>query len=83
MESAQAAARLASSGDDKSAKEALERAERRLQQFSQGRPWHARDVRQAREVVAKAKFSVESSGNRRIIERRGRAMKRAIDRMKA
>jgi hypothetical protein len=86
-ESAQSAATLAGLGDEKGAKEALARAEHRLELFTAGRPSHARSVRLASEAVSRARRAVEILGSHADTAREkqtaARAAARAAERAKA
>jgi len=76
-ESAQSAARLAGLDDASAAQAALERAERRLALFAQGKPAHSRSVRLATEAVGRARRAVELLGTHTHTTREKRAQARA------
>jgi 2-keto-3-deoxy-6-phosphogluconate aldolase len=79
-DSAESAAKLSVLGDGEGAKSALERAQHRLVEFSEGKPWHARAVRLAREAVARAELLVGSGTLSR--KRQARSVQRAAARAK-
>ena len=80
-DSAESAATLAVLGDGDGAKSALERAQHRLEEFANGRPWHGRALRLAREAVARSELLV--AGGKRGIKRRARSVARASARTKS
>ena len=86
-ESSASAAVLARLGDRDGALAALERAESRFAVFSVGKPTHARNVRVARETVARARTAVEGMADRSLTAREKlsavKATGRAVSRAKA